>query len=193
MIIGTATYRSNRGRLQSVLLGAFNEGVGAAAAVLASGMKRIMSRGPRGMSSPEGTPPNVQRGQLRNSMQSTPGHNLRAYAGSNVKYARIQDKGGIVRPVNARALTVPIGIRGRRASELGGARGMNLVPIRTRGGKLLLIDRNDKVPIFVLKDIVHLPARPWAMPALNANSRAMVRTFNRTARARIKTAMGVPA
>jgi hypothetical protein len=189
----TATYTSNRDHYKAIVVRGLNRGVGAAAARLASGMKSIMSRGPRGTSSAPGTPPNVQGSQLWNSMKSTPGRALTAYAGSNLPYAAIHDRAEayrrIIRPRNVRMLPVPLGEQGREARrQLGSAsvRTLDLVPIKSRAGNIVLIPRGGGAPLFVLKSYVRLPRRPWAMPAVRASARAMLAAFQREARKSIR-------
>lgn len=190
----SVAYQSDRDRYQRLVVHALNRGVGAAASRLASGMRSIMSTGAPRTSSAPGTPPNVQRGQLRNSMQSTPGRGLRAFAGTNVKYGRILDRGGTIYPKNARMLAVPLGPEGRRASELvgnNGIRSLNLVPAKNRSGTIFL-KRPGKGGefLFKLQKSVHIRERPWAMPAVRASSRAMVATFARVARQTIRAGFG---
>ena len=185
----TATYASNRDHYKAIVVRGLNRGVGAAASRLASGMKSIMSRLPKGTSSAPGTPPNRQDNTLANSMQSTPGQNLTAYAGSNLPYARIQDRGGIIRPRNVRMLPVPLGVEGKKArKQLGtnSVRTLDLVPIKSRAGNIVLIPRGGGAPLFVLKSYVRLPRRPWAMPAVRASARAMLAAFQREARKSIR-------
>ena len=77
-----------------------------------------------------------------------------------VKYARIHEQGGEIRPTNAGALTVPLpGVKGVAANYAG-------IFMLKREGKapLLCVDEGPKKglrPLFVLQKKVTMPARHW--------------------------------
>lgn len=74
-------------------------------------------------------------------------------------YARIHEKGGIIRPKKAKALTVPLpGIRGLAANY------PNAFIIKSKKGNVLLVEKKGKKglrPLFVLKQSVKIPKRHW--------------------------------
>lgn len=101
---------------------------------------------------------------LRRSIagRTFPGKIVKAIIGSGlfgrrpVKYARIQEKGGTVRPKRSKYLTIPFpGIKGRAANYPGA------FFIKSKAGNLLLVERKGKSglrPLFVLKSSVNIPA-----------------------------------
>jgi phage gpG-like protein len=161
-------------------------GITNAAGAVASEMKRGMTRGTRFKGSTPGTPPNRQRSNLVNSIGSTPaknkGRTYTASAGSASPYGGIHERGGTIRPrPGNRYLVIPVNIAAKRAMERtsGGVRSLKTRVFRSKKGNLIMIgDRkvrytnkqanikiNDQ-PVFVLKESVTMPKRPWAAPGL---------------------------
>lgn len=144
--------------------------------------------GSGGRASKPGGPPAVDTGSLRRSIQvdrSKLSEDLRNRVGTNLKYGRIQEFGGVVRAKSVKALPVPLTPEAkvllRRTS--GSIRSLNLTPIKTKKGDLLLVrmkpgrkiaqkhgggTREAWEPLFILKKSVRLPARPYLRPALAA-------------------------
>ncbi len=147
--------------------------VAASAVVLQDEIRRQLGRG----SSPSapGSPPGVLTGFLRRSIEidlSRIGEpHPKARVGSTAPYAAIHEFGGVVTPKTAGALAVPIGIAGRRAArDAGGSiRSLNLQAIKRPGRPTLLVrpgPRKSMVPLFVLKQSITLPPRPYIRPAV---------------------------
>lgn len=75
-----------------------------------------------------------------------------------VKYARIQEKGGKIRPKKAKMLTIPLpGIKGVAANF------PDAFIITSKKGNVLLVERKGTGlrPLFVLKKEVTIPASHW--------------------------------
>lgn len=125
---------------------------------------------------------NVRSGRLRSSVRSEVIDDgsgdwslaLRAGGGpKDVKYANIHEKGGIIRPVNARYLAIPLAIA-RTASGVSRYPSPRNVPVelafaQSRKGQPLLVERKGKNagrPWYVLRTSVRMPARPYLAPAL---------------------------
>lgn len=181
---------------------AVNAGVTAAAARGASFMRTGMSTGPRWSGSVPGSPPNVQRGGLRNSIFHTASVNFRASAGSNAPYALVHERGGTIFPKNVKYLPIPANIAARRLLEkLGGrslrAEDMNFIPGRNGKPPMLIGHKRVRAvrylrggwrkdvggePVFVLKKSLTLKARPWCLPAVRKNISAIGRDANAAAR-----------
>ena len=89
-----------------------------------------------------------------------------------VPYAAIHEYGGIVRPVKAKALTIPLAPRyvGTRARE------WDLFLLPREGKPALLMNKETNEPAFVLLKSVTIPARPYFRPAIEESlaSDAMV-------------------
>jgi hypothetical protein len=180
----------NTARFQAAAKQAVALGISRAAMAVASEMKRGMGRLSRFTSSSPGKPPNRQRSGLANSIGSTAakekGGVFTASAGSGIAYARIQERGGTIRPKSGKFLPVPLNKAAQRMLETttGSLRSRNLQVIRSKTGKLLLFEgktlRNQKgertlglrvykingKAVFALRKSVTLKARPWAAPAL---------------------------
>jgi len=86
-----------------------------------------------------------------------------------IKYARIQELGGTVRPKTARMLAIPLGPAltaagvNRRTSPRDNP---NLVLIKSRAGRLLLIDKYTGVPFYVLKHQVEIKPKYYLRDGL---------------------------
>lgn len=161
-------------------------GITNAAAAVASEMKRGMTRGTRFKGSAVGTPPNRQRSDLVNSIGHTEaknkGRTYTASAGSASPYGGIHERGGTIKPrPGKKYLVIPVNIAAKRAMEKtsGGVRSLKTRVFRSKKGNLIMIgDRkvrytnkqaNIKVndqPLFVLKESVTMPKRPWASTGL---------------------------
>ena len=79
--------------------------------------------------------------------------------GTNLKYARIQDLGGTIRPVRVKFLTIPIkGVRG------GARTHSNTFLMKSKRGNLLIVKPIGKKgikPLFVLKKSVKIKSKPF--------------------------------
>lgn len=117
--------------------------------------------------------------------------------GSNLKYARIQELGGVITPKTAKALAIPIHPEAQRASGPRSFTNLKLIPrpgkpsllIRQEGRKTysrtsgkkrvahIAVTRWDLM--YVLVKSVTLPARPYLRPALWSNEGAIRELFAR--------------
>lgn len=137
----------------------------------------------RGVPSAPGTPPSVQTGDLRRRlfhMLKRPGV---AIAGSNLRYARIQELGGTIHAKRTRNLAIPLTPEARRLSSAGNIRSLNLdwMPTKRRGGGLLGRRRGKQFDaLFVLKPSVRLPPRPYLVPMLRKAFKDMQVVFSRS-------------
>lgn len=178
-----AVVRFNLADFKAATERAINAGVGAAAMQGAKQMRGILGRESRLQGSAAGRPPNSQTGRLMRSLTSTPGVNRRAAAGTNVKYAPILERGGVIRAKRSKFLAVPINPAAKRESERGiPLRAKERQVIRTTTGKLLLIAK-DKVkgsvtrgskgtfrfnhePVHLLVKSVTIRPHPFIRPAV---------------------------
>jgi len=172
---------------------AANRGLTAVAAQAAMFAKRGMGKGARHTSSPAGSPPNVQRGYLRNAIGFEKSQNLRAAYGVavGVPYARIHELGGKITAKTTKYLPVPVNAEAKRLLEksTGGLRNasVKLVPIVSRGGRPMLIPASRSKasksggPVFVLKHSATIPPRPYLRPALMRNLPALESTYKQFA------------
>lgn len=106
---------------------------------------------------------NVDTGSLRASFTSAVfvvGGEVRGVVGSPLKYARIHETGGTIRPKNARALTVPLSLKARRGRAQDFA---DAFILNTADGRAFLVqpDGDGLEFLYVLKDQVTIPRRPY--------------------------------
>lgn len=178
------SYQSNRAQYQAKLKQATDAALMSTAAYYVERVRASFTLRGRGISSPPGTPPSVQSGDLRRRMYSRLKGPGVAAAGSNLRYARIQELGGVIKE-KAKKLAVPLGERGRRLAKIAGGSIANLdlvaVPIR---GKVFLFEeaptkknKGKNPPVFVLKERVVLPPRPYLVPMLRRAKDDMRRVF----------------
>lgn len=92
------------------------------------------------------------------------GDTITAEAYSDTVYAAIQNRGGTIRPIKAKALAIPLkGSGGPRRGQGPREFGRPLFPIRARSGSMLLVERIGKgkrakiVPRYLLKQSVRIP------------------------------------
>lgn len=103
-------------------------------------------------------------GNLRNSIYLKVKDNI-AMIGSNLVYAAIQEFGGPIVPVYARALTIPLIPQaiGKRARDFN-----NLWILHRKDGPPLLVRNTESgiEPVYVLLQRVFIPKQPYLRPAL---------------------------
>ena len=94
-----------------------------------------------------------------------------ARIGTNIKYGRIHELGGTIVPATAGALTVPLAREARKAK----AKDFPDAFLLKLGSKAFIVQsvgrgkRAHLKFLYVLKDSVHMPARPYLRPALDNN------------------------
>jgi phage gpG-like protein len=108
-----------------------------------------------------GSPPMVRSGQLRNSITNARVGALRWAAGTNVKYARIQEFGGTINHPGGTAYFIKDG-KAVFVSEKAA------LQMSLNGQKLNKTNPHQ----------ITLPARPYMRPALRNNEAAIGRVFN---------------
>lgn len=154
--------------LQAVLMKAATTGVGRAADVFVRRIKESFVKTSWFNPSPAGGPPGTVTGRLRNSIQKTPPQEGETIIGTNEKYARIHEFGGLIKPKTKQYLTVPTNIDAAklraRHQSLRDVKGLRFA---TMFGKKFLIKGPKKKPriMFVLVRTVQMPARPFLRPA----------------------------
>lgn len=124
-------------------------------------------------------------GSIRRVESSAPSRTT-LVIGTNDKRAALMHFGGVVRPVHAKALFIPLTAKGRRVgptSALNRAVSERMVVAAYKAGDLRKANRLDKrLPEqgidFVLKQSVTIPARPFLF--LSAEDRVQVYDFVRT-------------
>ena len=123
----------------------------------------------------------VRSGRLRASVQSAVKEEgeswdlfLRAGGGAkDVRYARIHELGGVIRPVNAKYLAIPLPIA-RTAAGVSRYASPRQVPVplafvQSLKGQPMLVEsggKNAGRPWYLLRKSVRMPARPYLAPAL---------------------------
>ena len=104
---------------------------------------------------------NVRTGALRSSIMWTVRRRPKALIGrigSNLVYAAIHEFGGTIYPVRARYLTIPFpGVKGRARDYENTFIAKNII-FQRLGNRIR--------PLFVLKESVTIPARPYLRPAV---------------------------
>jgi len=116
---------------------------------------------------------NVRSGRLRSSITKkviSKGTRHRGIIGSNVVYARIHEEGGVIKPVSAKYLTIPLQAAKTRAGVVRGrARDFQDTFFRHSKSKNLILFQkkgDEIIPLFLLVKRVEIPARPYLKPAL---------------------------
>jgi len=121
--------------------------------------------------SAQGTPPGIDTGTLRRSVthQVNP-TKLECRVGSNVPHARIQEMGGTITAKGSK-LTIPLNEEAakmrRNTASLNTVGGLKYVKVGGTGYLVKDTENDDGEFMFVLKDSVTLPPRPYLRPALD--------------------------
>lgn len=87
-----------------------------------------------------------------------------------VRYARIHEEGGTIRPTRSKMLAIPL--RGNKHREGGPRSQPGLRVLRARDGRVYLVDERGK-PQWILKRYVVIPARPYLRPARDEVARVL--------------------
>ena len=107
-------------------------------------------------------------GMLRNSITAKPSRPIdKVTVGSGVKYAAMQNYGGIIRPKKSRWLTIPLpGVRGSIRSHEG-------FFIMSKRGNLIYAKKSGKglKPLFVLKKQVRIKGTRFLSKAFDIQAR----------------------
>lgn len=122
--------------------------------------QKSMAVGGRGIASAPGRPPNQQRGGLAKSVYAFQRTDFRAHCGSNLAYAKIQERGGTIRAKRSKYLPVPLNLPAQRLLERHGATaeyiegggGLGYIGrggLRSSGVPLHVIPRKGKPPLLV--------------------------------------------
>jgi phage gpG-like protein len=167
---------------------ACGSGIMASGKVIQNDIRVHFPRTGRYKSSPPGSPPNMRRESLRNSIKLEQAGPLEARVGSNIKYAHVHEFGKHI-AARDKWLTVPINEAAARLSEQGiglrtapggvrffRSKALNLIaiggektkaPQRIKGADGKPRQRSPKgFPMWVLKETVSIPARPFMRPGL---------------------------
>lgn len=141
----------------------------------------IVQRAAKANTSGRGGGPKRRTGTLRHSIAyEVNGRKLTARVGSNLKYARIQEKGGAVSAKNAKYLTIPVSDQAKKAGSPLHMGDLDFIP-RPGGNPLLVsLDENDEMTVhYVLKKSVVIPPHPYLRPALDRNRGRVRRALTR--------------
>ena len=173
-------------RLQQLLGEAANHGVDRAATQCVRFIKQSFTKTSMYQPSPVGSTPGTVTGNLRRSITATPAKNGRAIVGTNVKYARVQELGGVLKPTTSKYLTIPVNVAAAKMrATTASLRTQSLTFRKGRHPGVAFLFRTTKGKnarselMFVLKRFVRIPARPFMRPAATSkeNQSAMVKAF----------------
>lgn len=172
----------DKAKIGEIASQAVSSGIIAAADYMAGQIRKSMSN--RNGPSAPGTPPAFGTGYLSRSIARTdPRAGVVYIHTSQVRYARIQEKGGTIRPVAKQYLAIPISVQAKRLSARTSTAGSgtllnSAVPMvvrRSKAGNLILFATAKwgkgkhairmGEPMFVLKKSVTLKPRPYMAPA----------------------------
>lgn len=207
-------FTDNSGRFLQALNEAAQEGVEVGALVAADFAVRKMGTRHGGVSAGGGMPPNTQSGQLRNSITWTGSDfagGISAAYGSNLRYAKIQEQGGVIFPRSGKFLAIPQSPETRRQTARGVLprsiinaykfdRGRPLEWIKTRSGATLIartlpehrfmrgknkgkVEGRRSEPLFLLVRRVRIKPHPYLARAYIDNKAAIEQRIFATTKA----------
>jgi phage gpG-like protein len=99
---------------------------------------------------------------------------------ANTEYAAIQEFGGDIKPRNVKALTIPLNkeAQGKRAKDFP-----DLFLIKIHNKAFLVRKKGKQLQfMYLLRDQVHIPARPYLAPAVYNNLDKIIQGFANAAR-----------
>jgi len=165
----------NPTQLGEMLLQASNVGIGRSGDVLVKYLKQSFTKTSMRVPSPPGSPPGTVTNRLRNSIQATIPENGSLIVGTNERYARVQEYGGVLKPRKSKALTIPLNFDAAemraRAYSLRTYKNLAFRPMFGQNiGLLVQVNKSGRGkkhgrPMFLLRRSVRLPARPYLRPA----------------------------
>lgn len=181
---------SNLAPFVAAVKSACDAGAMGGAKAIQNQIRRDFSKSGRYKSSPVGSPPNIRRARLRNSIEVEQSGPMKARIGSTVKYAIVHEFGKHIAALG-RNLVIPLNEQAARLSERysasdgpGGLRAvpggitffrsksLNLIAIGKGTAKVRTYDAAGKrvtrtgQPVWLLKPTVSIPARPFMRPAM---------------------------
>lgn len=176
---------------------AVDDGVNAAALIVTEETRKNLRRTSYPSVSKPGGMPSRDSGALARSVNSTPARNGSALVGTNLKYAKMLEFGGVITPKTAKYLTVPLDReefrRVRRQSHVL-RNNPNIFVLRSKKGNLILMHRKSKgrgrgnsTPIAVLKKSVAIQPRPWLLRSMKMAAKDAQAAFRRRAEASFKS------
>lgn len=165
---------------------AIGTGLAACGTAVRTDAKASMGSMHGGKPSAPGSPPNRQQGALSRSISSVV-EGRTARVGSNLAYARIQEKGGTIRPRNGRFLWVPINARAGETPTAVRNDKKNFAFIPRRAGGWFVVRKSKsgrktkRGLLYVLIHGTNLAARPYLAPALGRVAPRMSTIFAKAA------------
>lgn len=184
-----ATVRLSQQELIQRVTKAANSGILACAVHLKNTARKGFGRGGRYTPSAPGTPPNIHRSGLLNSVQAVSTGNLKSTAGSNSPLGIVHERGKHIAARTTRYLPVPLNDAAKRVMETKGTASLRtqgkMTVFRSKAFNLIMVrkekqrtqsyvtgadgKRRTKVtnaqPVWLLTPTINLPARPWLRPA----------------------------
>ena len=170
--VGKVTMTIDQARMAAIVGEASNVGVGRMSRLYVNRIKQSFVKTSWFTPAPPGGPPGTVTGNLRRSITATPPANGRAMVGTNAKYARIQEYGGVITAKRSKFLTVPANVEAAKiratVNTLRSVPGLSFRPGRRPGIAFLVRSGKGKGSgelMYVLKRSVKLPPRPFMRPA----------------------------
>jgi phage gpG-like protein len=168
---------------------AIAHGVDGAAQELASRVRASLTKTAAGTPSAVGSPPSRQTSSLHDGITwHRDGKGARVGVLKSIKYAAIQEFGGVITAKNRRLLAIPVHPKAKaRARMRRGPRSFAfLFMVKSKKGNWLLVRRKGKKGIevyYVLKPSITLPPRPYFFPQTKnlATTAAMQAAFEANA------------
>jgi len=108
---------------------------------------------------------------------------IEGVAATDVKYGPIHEYGGDIVPKSARSLWIPVGeaLTSAGVPRISPREAYPQVNIfrSPKSGKIIAMRKTDGEVLFVLRERVHIPARPYIRPSLKETIPDMKRIFNK--------------
>lgn len=179
----SAVFRIDLSKLNTTLDRAVRSGVANAAEHIKTTIKNQFGQRSGGKSSAPGSPPNRQKGALSRSITATMLSDRRATIGSNLVYAAIHEHGGVIRPVRANYLWMPIGAKTGESPTAVIAKKKEFAFIPRRSGGFFVVRKSKSGRktksglVYVLLNAVYMPRRPYMVPGLQKSKPGLLQAF----------------
>ena len=169
-------YISHKKRAIAHVMNHIKRGLDRATIIVETSARRNVSPGgPSGFKTSRGS------GGLRGSIgREVDMRSLRGFVGTNLRYGRIHELGGVINPKNSQWLTIPVTDEARKARGATYMDDLNFIPLSSEKALLARSDDNFELDVqFVLVKSVTIPARPYLRPALYKNKDKITKALTR--------------
>lgn len=179
----TVTFQIDLGKLNGTLAQAKRAGLANAGQHTRNTIVSQFGMRSGGTPSSPGSPPNRQRGGLSRSISTQMRSDSEVRVGTNLVYAMIHEKGGVIRPVKARYLWMPVSAKTKDtpAAVIADKKNIAFIPRRSGGYYVVRKSKSGRKTkgglLYILLNAVWMPRRPFMAPGFEKSKPGIMEAF----------------